>query len=329
MLSMFPWHIDAHYLYSTNYHYCRSAGIATTNSTDWVANCPNVKADDGRFMAEHGFVVVVCFAKKKVCVGSLEWVKRLGVTKNPFLEIKELVMKVGIDGVLAGLHYVKDERSEDVTGVHTLTSQGINVYLFNKDQTGSVEYVVSILGISKKPMFYVVKEAVSLTNSGESIRTSWITYISTDSMLISLLYMMICWSRWLVMCSRYYSYNVGLNHQFLPLLWEDSMVLVACWMLGYNCNFDMRLIDIKFNMGKVFVGKSYIGINYMLRDRLIMGICMCMKCYCHYIHVWTHLKKLLNWQYAFLRNRVWKHTKNHAGNSKDFDLYCTNEILMI
>ncbi|KAJ0542245.1 putative translocase [Helianthus annuus] len=194
-LSMFPWHIDAHYLYSTNYHYCGSAGIATTNSTNWVANCRNVKADDGRFMAEPGFVVVGCFAKKKVYVGSLEWVKRPGVTKNPFLETKELVMKVGIDGVLAGLRYVEDERNEDVTGVQTLTSQGINVYLFYKDQTGSVEYVASILGIPKKPMFYVVKEAVSLTDSGESIRTNWITYISTDSMLISLLCMMICWSR--------------------------------------------------------------------------------------------------------------------------------------
>ncbi|KAI3805098.1 hypothetical protein L1987_27148 [Smallanthus sonchifolius] len=127
-----------------------------------VAKCPNVKADDGTFMEEPGSGAVASCGKKMVSVGSLEWVRRHGVTENPFLETEEFknqsVVYVGIDGVLAGLIYVEDQIREDAAHViRSLTSQGINVYLLSGDKKSSAEYVASVVGIPKEQVFYGVK----------------------------------------------------------------------------------------------------------------------------------------------------------------------------
>ncbi|KAK9077139.1 hypothetical protein SSX86_005475 [Deinandra increscens subsp. villosa] len=127
-----------------------------------VAKCPNVKADDGTFIEEPGSGAVASCGKKMVSVGSLEWVRRHGVTENPFLETEEFknqsVVYVGIDGVLAGLIYVEDQIREDAAHViQSLTSRGINVYLLSGDKKSSAEYVASVVGIPKEQVFYGVK----------------------------------------------------------------------------------------------------------------------------------------------------------------------------
>ncbi|XP_076902012.1 copper-transporting ATPase PAA1, chloroplastic-like [Bidens hawaiensis] len=127
-----------------------------------VAKCSNVKADDGTYMEEPGSGAVASFGNKTVSVGSLEWVRRHGVTENPFIETEEFknqsVVYVGIDGKLAGLIYVEDQIREDAPHVvQSLTSQGINVYLLSGDKKSSAEYVASVVGIPKEQVFYGVK----------------------------------------------------------------------------------------------------------------------------------------------------------------------------
>lgn len=127
-----------------------------------VAKCPNVKADDGTYMEEPGSGAVASIGKKMVSVGTLEWVRRNGVTENPFVETEEFknqsVVYVGIDGVLAGLIYVEDQIREDAAHVvQSLTSQGIKVYLLSGDKKSSAEYVASVVGIPKQQVLYGVK----------------------------------------------------------------------------------------------------------------------------------------------------------------------------
>ncbi|MFS7919347.1 putative translocase [Helianthus anomalus] len=126
------------------------------------AKCSKVKADDGTFMEEPGSGAVASCGMKMVSVGTLEWVRRHGVTENPFIETEEFknqsVVYVGIDGVLAGLIYVEDQIREDAAHVvQSLTSQGINVYLLSGDKKSSAEYVASVVGIPKEQVFYGVK----------------------------------------------------------------------------------------------------------------------------------------------------------------------------
>ncbi|KAK2982335.1 hypothetical protein RJ640_009032 [Escallonia rubra] len=124
--------------------------------------CPSVKVADGTFTEEPGSGAVGTVEKTKVSVGTLEWVQRHGVDRNPFQEVEEhknqSVVYVGVDGVLAGLIYVEDQIREDAAHVvESLSTRGINVYLLSGDKKSSAEYVASVVGIPKERVLSGVK----------------------------------------------------------------------------------------------------------------------------------------------------------------------------
>ncbi|KAA8545605.1 hypothetical protein F0562_020389 [Nyssa sinensis] len=127
-----------------------------------AVNCPNVKVADGTFIEEPGSGAVATIEKKKVSVGTLEWVQRHGVDENPFQEVEDLknqsVVYVGVDGILAGLIYVEDQIREDAGHVvESLSKQGISVYMLSGDKRSTAEYVASIVGIPTEKVLYGVK----------------------------------------------------------------------------------------------------------------------------------------------------------------------------
>ncbi|XP_057803991.1 copper-transporting ATPase PAA1, chloroplastic isoform X2 [Salvia miltiorrhiza] len=126
-------------------------------------NCLNVKVAEGTFFEEPGSGAVATVDKKKVAVGTMEWVQRHGVVgDSPFQEAEEFknqsVVYVGIDGILAGVIYVEDQIREDARHViESLTRQGIKTYLLSGDKRSAAEYVASAVGIPRKRVLYGVK----------------------------------------------------------------------------------------------------------------------------------------------------------------------------
>ncbi|XP_042061598.1 copper-transporting ATPase PAA1, chloroplastic-like [Salvia splendens] len=126
-------------------------------------NCLNVKVAQGTFFEEPGSGAVATVDKKKVAVGTMDWVQRHGVVgDSPFQEAEEFknqsVVYVGIDGILAGVIYVEDQIREDARHViESLTHQGINTYLLSGDKRSAAEYVASAVGIPKNRVLYGVK----------------------------------------------------------------------------------------------------------------------------------------------------------------------------
>ncbi|KAG6409149.1 hypothetical protein SASPL_132183 [Salvia splendens] len=129
-------------------------------------NCLNVKdgeVAEGTFFEEPGSGAVATVDKKKVAVGTMEWVQRHGVVgDSPFHEAEEFrnqsVVYVGIDGILAGVIYVEDQIREDARHViESLTCQGINTYLLSGDKRSAAEYVASAVGIPRNRVFSGVK----------------------------------------------------------------------------------------------------------------------------------------------------------------------------
>ncbi|XP_042492322.1 copper-transporting ATPase PAA1, chloroplastic [Macadamia integrifolia] len=127
-----------------------------------AAGCQNVKVTDGTFMEEPGSGAVATIEQKKVSVGTLDWVRRHGVNKNPFQEVEELknqsVVYVGVDGVLAGLIYFEDRIREDARHVvESLSKQGVGIYMLTGDKKHTAEYVASVVGIAKEKVLAGVK----------------------------------------------------------------------------------------------------------------------------------------------------------------------------
>ncbi|XP_057976558.1 copper-transporting ATPase PAA1, chloroplastic isoform X2 [Malania oleifera] len=127
-----------------------------------AVNCQILKVADGTFMEEPGSGAVATIDNKDVSVGTLEWVQRHGVEKNPFQEVGELknqsVVYVGVDGILAGLIYIEDQIREDAQQVvESLSKQGINVYMLSGDKRNTAEYVASAVGIPREKVLSGVK----------------------------------------------------------------------------------------------------------------------------------------------------------------------------
>ncbi|KAK1257481.1 hypothetical protein QJS04_geneDACA023103 [Acorus gramineus] len=120
-----------------------------------AAGCQNVKAADGTFIEEPGSGALATVDCKKVTVGTLEWLQRHGVIKNPFPEADEFrnqsVVYVGVDGDLAGLIYLEDKIRDDAGQVvQSLSKQGLDVYMLSGDKKHAAEYVASVVGIPKE-----------------------------------------------------------------------------------------------------------------------------------------------------------------------------------
>ncbi|KAG9131109.1 hypothetical protein Leryth_024617 [Lithospermum erythrorhizon] len=118
-------------------------------------NLPIAKVVDGTFMEEPGSGAVAIIEEKKVSVGTLEWVKRHGVDRNPFQEPEDLknqsVVYIGINDNLAGMIYVEDQIREDARHVvESLSKQGIGTYLLSGDKKTAAEHVASVVGIPKE-----------------------------------------------------------------------------------------------------------------------------------------------------------------------------------
>ncbi|CAK7356983.1 unnamed protein product [Dovyalis caffra] len=127
-----------------------------------AASCQNVKVMDGTFMEEPGSGAVATIENKVVCVGTLDWVQRHGINENPFQEVEDLqnqsVVYVGVDNTLAGLIYFQDQIREDAQQVvHSLSCQGIDVYMLSGDKKSTAEYVASLVGIPKEKVLSGVK----------------------------------------------------------------------------------------------------------------------------------------------------------------------------
>ncbi|KAJ4829589.1 Polyamine N-acetyltransferase 1 [Turnera subulata] len=127
-----------------------------------TVNCLNVKVTDGTFMEEPGSGAVAMVENKKVAVGTLEWVQRHGVDKNPFEEVEDVqkhsVVYVGVDNTLAGLIYFEDQVREDAGQVvETLSRRGIDVYMLSGDKKSTAVYVASVVGIPKEKVLSGVK----------------------------------------------------------------------------------------------------------------------------------------------------------------------------
>lgn len=125
-------------------------------------NCENVKAIDGTFMEEPGSGAVAMIGNKLVSVGTLEWVFRHGIDKNPFQEVEEhnsqSIVYVGVNGILAGLIYIEDQIRQDARHVvKSLSKKGINVYMLSGDKKSTAEYVASVVGIPKEKVHSGVK----------------------------------------------------------------------------------------------------------------------------------------------------------------------------
>ncbi|KAK1288370.1 hypothetical protein QJS10_CPB19g01412 [Acorus calamus] len=120
-----------------------------------AAGCQHVKAADGTFIEEPGSGALATVDCKKVTVGTLEWLQRHGVIKNPFPEADEFrnqsVVYVGVDGDLAGLIYLEDKIRDDAGQVvQSLSKQGLDVYMLSGDKRHAAEYVASVVGIPKE-----------------------------------------------------------------------------------------------------------------------------------------------------------------------------------
>ncbi|GAB4853227.1 Polyamine N-acetyltransferase 1 [Ancistrocladus abbreviatus] len=117
-----------------------------------AVSCQNVKVADGTFMEEPGSGAVATIDNRTVSVGTIDWVRRHGVDNNPFQELveqkNESVVYVGVDGTLAGVICIEDQIREDAKHViHSLTKQGISVYMLSGDKRNTAEYVASVVGI--------------------------------------------------------------------------------------------------------------------------------------------------------------------------------------
>ncbi|XP_042010152.1 copper-transporting ATPase PAA1, chloroplastic-like [Salvia splendens] len=143
-------------------------------------NCLNVKVAEGTFFEEPGSGAVATVDKKKVAVGTMEWVQRHGVVgDSPFHEAEEFrnqsVVYVGIDGILAGVIYVEDQIREDARHViESLTRQGINTYLLSGDKRSAAEYVASTVGIPRNRVLSGVrpdekKNFISRLQEGQNV----------------------------------------------------------------------------------------------------------------------------------------------------------------
>lgn len=125
--------------------------------------CQTFKAADGTFMEEPGSGAVATIEDRRVAVGTLEWLQRHGVDKNPLQGLEDQsnsqsVVYVGVDGNLAGLIYIEDQIREDAKNVvQSLVKQGIDVYMLSGDKRQTAEHVASIVGIPKDKVFSGVK----------------------------------------------------------------------------------------------------------------------------------------------------------------------------
>ncbi|KAJ6814748.1 copper-transporting ATPase PAA1, chloroplastic isoform X1 [Iris pallida] len=126
-----------------------------------AASCHIVEATDGTFREEPGSGTVGNIEQKEVVVGTLDWLKRHGVVRNPFPDAEldsQSVVYVGVDGVLAGLIYFEDRIREDALHVvKTLSKQGLNIYMLSGDKKNTAEYVASVVGIQKDKVLSGVK----------------------------------------------------------------------------------------------------------------------------------------------------------------------------
>ncbi|KAL6213800.1 hypothetical protein ACLB2K_013240 [Fragaria x ananassa] len=127
-----------------------------------AVNCQNIKVADGTFIEEPGSGAVAIVEDKQVSVGTLDWVRRHGVDKNPFEEVEahksQSVVYVAIDSTLAGLIYFEDRIRDDAGQVvKSLSSQGINIYMLSGDKRENAEYVASVVGIPKEKVISGVK----------------------------------------------------------------------------------------------------------------------------------------------------------------------------
>ncbi|XP_004973752.1 copper-transporting ATPase PAA1, chloroplastic isoform X2 [Setaria italica] len=126
-----------------------------------AANCISMKANDGSFMEEPGSGAVATIGEKQVSVGTLDWIRRHGVVRNPFPEAEHFgqsVAYVAVDGALAGLICFEDKLREDSRQViSTLSEQGISVYMLSGDKESAAMNVASIVGIQADKVLAEVK----------------------------------------------------------------------------------------------------------------------------------------------------------------------------
>lgn len=126
-----------------------------------AANCLNMKAKDGSFMEEPGSGAVATIGEKQVSVGTLDWIRRHGVARDPFPEAENFgqsVAYVAVDGTLAGLICFEDKIREDSHEViDALTKQGICVYMLSGDKESAAMNVASIVGIQADKVISEVK----------------------------------------------------------------------------------------------------------------------------------------------------------------------------
>ncbi|VAI73721.1 hypothetical protein VPH35_122706 [Triticum aestivum] len=126
-----------------------------------AANCINMKAKDGSFMEEPGSGAVATIGEKQVSVGTLDWIRRHGVVRDPFHEAESFgqsVAYVAVDGTLAGLICFEDKIREDSHQViSALSKQGISVYMLSGDKESAAMNVASVVGIQLDKVISEVK----------------------------------------------------------------------------------------------------------------------------------------------------------------------------
>lgn len=126
-----------------------------------AANCINMKAKDGSFMEEPGSGAVATIGEKQVSVGTLDWIRRHGVVRDPFPEAENFgqsVAYVAVDGTLAGLICFEDKIREDSHQViNALSKQGISVYMLSGDKESAAMNVASVVGIQLDKVISEVK----------------------------------------------------------------------------------------------------------------------------------------------------------------------------
>ncbi|EMS52334.1 Putative copper-transporting ATPase PAA1 [Triticum urartu] len=129
-----------------------------------AANCINMKAKDGSFMEEPGSGAVATIGEKQVSVGTLDWIRRHGVVRDPFHEAESFgqsVAYVAVDGTLAGLICFEDKIREDSHQViSALSKQGISVYMLSGDKESAAMNVASVVGIQLDKcdlLVYIIK----------------------------------------------------------------------------------------------------------------------------------------------------------------------------
>lgn len=123
--------------------------------------CIWLQAKDGSFMEEPGSGAVATIGEKQVSVGTLDWIRRHGVVREPFPEAENFgqsVAYVAVDGTLAGLICFEDKIREDSHQViNALSKQGISVYMLSGDKESAAMNVASIVGIQLDKVISEVK----------------------------------------------------------------------------------------------------------------------------------------------------------------------------